>query len=198
MLHRWPKAHRARQPVVSRLVALEGKHLLGQARRQESKSAQKDLTAQAGKLFKEAATQLKGATAEIDKRLGQLATPASDDEKAQKADLTRAKLQAQLDEAINLINQSNTLIETRDAKDRAKVVAEAKDLLVNLSKADDDNPLSWQAKVWLGRLAEEIVPVGSLNPDCIHLPSIYVKRMIVGAPYEKKIEFRTTRQREAA
>jgi 3-oxoacid CoA-transferase subunit A len=45
---------------------------------------------------------------------------------------------------------------------------------------------------------EEIVPVGSLNPDCIHLPSIYVKRMIVGAPYEKKIEFRTTRQREAA
>jgi 3-oxoacid CoA-transferase subunit A len=45
---------------------------------------------------------------------------------------------------------------------------------------------------------EEIVPVGSLDPDCIHLPSIYVKRLILGAPYEKKIEFRTTRPREAA
>src|SRR3712207_994397 len=45
---------------------------------------------------------------------------------------------------------------------------------------------------------EEIVPVGSLDPDCIHLPSIYVKRMILGAPYEKKIEFRTVRQREVA
>jgi acyl CoA:acetate/3-ketoacid CoA transferase alpha subunit len=45
---------------------------------------------------------------------------------------------------------------------------------------------------------EEVVPVGSLDPDAIHLPSIYVKRMIVGAPYEKKIEFRTVRQREAA
>ena len=45
---------------------------------------------------------------------------------------------------------------------------------------------------------EEVVPVGSLDPDAIHLPSIYVKRMIVGAPYEKKIEFTTTRQREAA
>jgi 3-oxoacid CoA-transferase subunit A len=45
---------------------------------------------------------------------------------------------------------------------------------------------------------EEIVPVGSIDPDCIHLPSIYVKRMILGAPYDKKIEFRTTRQREAA
>ena len=45
---------------------------------------------------------------------------------------------------------------------------------------------------------EEIVPVGTIEADCVHLPSIYVKRMILGAPYEKKIEFRTTRQREAA
>ena len=45
---------------------------------------------------------------------------------------------------------------------------------------------------------EEIVPRGSLDPDLIHLPGIYVKRMIVGAPYDKKIEFRTVRPREAA
>ena len=45
---------------------------------------------------------------------------------------------------------------------------------------------------------EEIVPVGSLDPDCIHLPGVYVQRMIVGAPYDKKIEFRTTRERTAA
>ena len=45
---------------------------------------------------------------------------------------------------------------------------------------------------------EEIVPVGSLDPDAVHLPSIYVKRMILGAPYDKKIEFRMTREREAA
>ena len=45
---------------------------------------------------------------------------------------------------------------------------------------------------------EEIVPTGSFDPDCIHLPSIYINRLICGAPYEKKIEFRTTRQRESA
>ena len=45
---------------------------------------------------------------------------------------------------------------------------------------------------------EEIVPTGSLDPDSIHLPGIYVKRMIVGAPYDKKIEFRTVRPRETA
>jgi 3-oxoacid CoA-transferase subunit A len=43
---------------------------------------------------------------------------------------------------------------------------------------------------------EEIVPVGSLDPDCIHLPGVYVQRMIMGAPYDKKIEFRTVRERE--
>ena len=45
---------------------------------------------------------------------------------------------------------------------------------------------------------EEIVPTGSLDPDCIHLPGVYVQRMIVGAPYDKKIEFRTTRERVEA
>ncbi len=44
---------------------------------------------------------------------------------------------------------------------------------------------------------EEIVPTGSLDPDCIHLPGVFINRMVVGAPYDKKIEFRTTRQREA-
>jgi 3-oxoacid CoA-transferase subunit A len=45
---------------------------------------------------------------------------------------------------------------------------------------------------------EELVPVGSLDPDCIHLPGVYVQRMIIGAPYDKKIEFRTVREREDA
>ncbi len=39
---------------------------------------------------------------------------------------------------------------------------------------------------------EEIVPTGSLDPDTIHLPGIYVHRLIQGA-HEKRIEQRTTR-----
>ena len=45
---------------------------------------------------------------------------------------------------------------------------------------------------------EEIVQVGSIDPDHVHLPGIYVNRIILGAPYDKKIEFRTVRQRETA
>ena len=45
---------------------------------------------------------------------------------------------------------------------------------------------------------EEVVPAGALDPDSIHLPGVFVQRMIVGAPYDKKIEFTTTREREVA
>ena len=40
---------------------------------------------------------------------------------------------------------------------------------------------------------EEIVEAGELDPDAIHLPGVYVQRLICGAPYNKKIEFRTVR-----
>lgn len=45
---------------------------------------------------------------------------------------------------------------------------------------------------------EEIVPVGALDPDAIHLPGVYVQRIVLGSPYDKKIEFRTVREREAS
>jgi 3-oxoacid CoA-transferase subunit A len=44
---------------------------------------------------------------------------------------------------------------------------------------------------------EEIVPRGSLDPDAIHLPGIYVHRIIQG-DHEKRIEQRTVRKREEA
>ena len=44
---------------------------------------------------------------------------------------------------------------------------------------------------------EEIVPRGSLDPDKIHLPGIYVHRLIQGE-HEKRIEQRTVREREEA
>jgi 3-oxoacid CoA-transferase subunit A len=45
---------------------------------------------------------------------------------------------------------------------------------------------------------EEIVPMGALEADAIHLPGVYVQRVVLGSPYDKKIEFRTVREREAA
>ena len=38
---------------------------------------------------------------------------------------------------------------------------------------------------------EEIVPVGTIDPDDVHLPSVYVNKLIHGGSYEKRIEFQT-------
>ena len=43
---------------------------------------------------------------------------------------------------------------------------------------------------------EELVPAGSLDPDHIHIPGIFVQRIFQGERYEKRIEKRTVRKRE--
>ena len=60
-----------------------------------------------------------------------------------------------------------------------------------------NQPMATASKFTVAEV-EEIVPVGSLDPDCIHVPGIYIRRLIMGAPYDKKIEFRTVRERETA
>ena len=41
---------------------------------------------------------------------------------------------------------------------------------------------------------EELVPVGSLDPNHIHTPGVFVQRVFQGVNYEKRIEFVTTRE----
>jgi len=52
-------------------------------------------------------------------------------------------------------------------------------------------PAATSGKICVAEV-EEIVPAGSLDPDQIHLPGIYVHRLIQGE-HEKRIEQRTTR-----
>src|SRR5919112_661607 len=59
---------------------------------------------------------------------------------------------------------------------------EAGNLVFRKTARNFNQPMATAGKVCVAEV-EEIVPVGSLDPDCIHLPSIYVKRMILGAPY---------------
>ena len=42
---------------------------------------------------------------------------------------------------------------------------------------------------------EELVPVGHLDPNQIHIPGIFVQRIFQGKDYEKRIEQRTVRQK---
>jgi len=69
--------------------------------------------------------------------------------------------------------------------------------LVFRKTARNFNPMMATAgKVTVAEV-EHLVPVGSLDPDCIHVPGIYVDRLIEGHNYEKRIERLTTRARES-
>ena len=67
--------------------------------------------------------------------------------------------------------------------------------LVFRKTARNFNPLMAAAgKITIAEV-EELVPVGELDPNAIHTPSIYVQRIFVGTSYEKPIEQRTVRPR---
>lgn len=68
--------------------------------------------------------------------------------------------------------------------------------LVYRKTARNFNPMMAMAARLTIAEVEEIVPVGTLDPDEIHTPGIYVQRVIEGAHYEKWIEQRTVRPRE--
>ncbi len=74
---------------------------------------------------------------------------------------------------------------------------EAGNLIFRKTARNFNEPMATSSYMTVAEV-EEIVPVGSIDPDQIHIPSIYVKRLICGAPYEKHIEFRMTRERENA
>ena len=74
---------------------------------------------------------------------------------------------------------------------------ESGNLIFRKTARNFNAPMATAGKVCVAEV-EEIVPVGALDPDGIHLPGVYVNRMIVGAPYDKRIEFLMTRGRTAA
>ena len=69
--------------------------------------------------------------------------------------------------------------------------------LVYRKTTQNFNPMMAAAgKVTIAEV-ETLVEPGALDPDHIHTPGIYVKRIVTGARYEKPIEQRTVRKRSA-
>ena len=67
--------------------------------------------------------------------------------------------------------------------------------LVYRSTARNFNPMMAMAgKITIAEV-EELVPAGTLDPDQIHTPGIYVHRIFQGEKYEKRIEQRTVRKK---
>jgi len=73
-------------------------------------------------------------------------------------------------------------------------IGDAEGNLVYRKTARNFNPLAAMCgKITVAEI-EEIVPVGSLSPDNIHTPGIFVQRLFKGTKFEKRIEQRTIRK----
>ena len=66
--------------------------------------------------------------------------------------------------------------------------------LVYRKTARNFNPMMAAAAEVTIAEVEHLVEVGELEPDLIHTPSVYVKRIFQGDLFEKKIERRTVRK----
>src|SRR5437667_300084 len=70
--------------------------------------------------------------------------------------------------------------------------------LIYRKTARNFNPMmATAAKITVAEV-EHLVPAGELDPDCIHTPGIFVKRIIEVGTAKKRIEFRNTRPRPSA
>jgi len=66
--------------------------------------------------------------------------------------------------------------------------------LVYRATARNFNPMmATAARVTIAEV-EEIVEIGTLDPDHVHTPGVYVQRVVLGEHFEKRIEKRTTRE----
>jgi 3-oxoacid CoA-transferase subunit A len=66
--------------------------------------------------------------------------------------------------------------------------------LIYKATARNFNPMMAMAgKITIAEV-EELVPAGSLDPNDIHTPGIFVQRIFRGVNYEKRIEQKTIRQ----
>lgn len=71
---------------------------------------------------------------------------------------------------------------------------EAGNVVFRKTARNFNQPVATASRMTIAEV-EEIVPVGTLDPDHIHVPGVFIKRIVRPEPYEKKIEFRTVRQR---
>lgn len=72
---------------------------------------------------------------------------------------------------------------------------EAGNLIFKGTARNFNSCMAGAAKITIAEV-EELVPVGELDPNFIHIPGIFVQRIFQGEKYEKRIEQRTVRKRQ--
>ena len=75
---------------------------------------------------------------------------------------------------------------------KAKVGDTHGNLIYNMTANNFNQAIATAGKITIAEV-EELVPFGTLDPNHIHTPGVYVNRIFKGTNYEKRIEFVTTK-----
>jgi hypothetical protein len=145
---------------IARVAALQAKTQLGQALRQDTTAAAEKDALTARQMFLDAGQQLASVAAQLDTQLAdpKYADPKTPQLRKEKHTLEQARLQAELDLGLNLIDQAHTYInEEKDEvlRQRAEIIKKALPVLERLSLRDGRNPVCWVARAWVGHAYDQ-------------------------------------------
>jgi 3-oxoacid CoA-transferase subunit A len=104
--------------------------------------------------------------------------------------------EVQGDKEVRIFNGKPHIMESGITADFAIVKAKYGDtmgnLIYNRTANNFNQPIATAGRITIAEV-EELVPFGTLDPNHIHTPGVFVQRIFQGKNYEKRIEFLTTR-----
>jgi tetratricopeptide (TPR) repeat protein len=142
---------------LARLISLQGKQILVRARRAESEDQAKVERLNARPLFQEATKRFDEAAKQIDANIKKSETDSSARGQALLTTLTDAKVNAELDRAINLYNlgQTYSTNETKEIVERGKWINDAKKIFTNVAYRDSTTTQAFIARAWEAQCSHE-------------------------------------------
>lgn len=141
---------------LARSVGYQAKAILAKGMSEESPETRKVEMTKARTQFEEAAKSLLTAAKELDLQLAKYENPQTAQDRDAKRDLTQARLQAELEMGLNLLDQSQTFDDIAEAAKRGEIVKKGGELLAKLGAKDEAQPICWQARAWRGKCFQEI------------------------------------------
>lgn len=130
---------------IARIPVLQGRALAAKARQEEGPSRLNGLKIARAK-YEDAGRQLEQASRRV----------AAQAEKGQDAHVQQVAMDAEMEIALNLLDQMLTFDSEKEAKQRAVMSKRASEALKKIAYKDDKNSVNWLARAWLIRLFDEI------------------------------------------
>jgi hypothetical protein len=141
---------------ITSLAVSQGKAQLQKAMSQASGASRRAEALKARAALDDAAKQLENGVKELDVKLVKYDEVKTDKERKEKAALEEAKLRAQMERGVILLDQAQTYLGNEGNEERAEIIKQARTALEKTaSAADGHSAVHWQAKAWTGKCIYE-------------------------------------------